>query len=186
MLAAALLCGPALVFRPVRPVANVRAVEMSLGEGPMSLDVDVSFGEGPMSLDVDVPPAKSSSSSDALRAEIAAKKQAAGDALELSEAELDLALSSLQQAGSATHDDLDWTALRALLARSAHLPHKDWKRTEAAAAELEELLSDPADATFRDLFHRVLTDGNWHAAEQAASSRAAKPWVVLVTGVSLS
>ena len=100
MLAAALLCGPALVFRPVRPVANVRAVEMSLGEGPMSLEVDV-------------PPAKSSSSnSDALRAEIAAKKQAAGDALELSEAELDLALSSLQQAGSATHDDLDWTALR--------------------------------------------------------------------------
>ena len=99
---------------------------------------------------------------------IAAKKQAAGDALELSEAELDLALSSLQQAGSATHDDLDWTALRALLARSAHLPHKDWKRTEAAAAELEELLSDPADATFRDLFHRVLTDGNWPAAEQAA------------------
>ena len=147
MLAAALLCGPALVFRPVRPVANVRAVEMSL----------------------DVPPAKSSSSSDALRAEIAAKKQAAGDALELSEAELDLALSSLQQAGSATHDDLDWTALRALLARSAHLPHKDWKRTEAAAAELEALLSDPADATFRDLFHRVLTDGNWHAAEQAAN-----------------
>ena len=134
----------------------------------MSLDVDVSFGEGPMSLDVDVPPAKSSSSSDALRAEIAAKKQAAGDALELSEAELDLALSSLQQAGSATHDDLDWTALRALLARSAHLPHKDWKRTEAAAAELEALLSDPADATFRDLFHRVLTDGNWPAAEQAA------------------
>ena len=156
MLAAALLCGPALVFRPVRPVANVRAVEMSLKEGPMSLEVDV-------------PPAKSSSgNSDALRAEIAAKKQAAGDALELSEAELDLALSSLQQAGSATHDDLDWTALRALLARSAHLPHKDWKRTEAAAAELEELLSDPADATFRDLFHRVLTDGNWPAAEQAA------------------
>ena len=98
----------------------------------------------------------------------AAKKQAAGDALELSEAELDLALSSLQQAGSATHDDLNWTALRALLARSAHLPHKDWKRTEAAAAELEALLSDPADATFRDLFHRVLTDGNWPAAEQAA------------------
>ena len=156
MLAAALLCGPALVFRPVRPVASVRAVEMSLREGPMSLEVDV-------------PPAKSSSgNSDALRAEIAAKKQAAGDALELSEAELDLALSSLQQAGSATHDDLDWTALRALLARSAHQPHKDWKRTEAAAAELEELLSDPADATFRDLFHRVLTDGNWHAAEQAA------------------
>ena len=155
MLAAALLCGPALVFRPVRPVASVLTVRMSLGEGPMSLQVDV-------------PPAKISSSSDALRAEIAVKKQAAGDALELSEAELDLALSSLQQAGSATHDDLDWTALRALLARSAHQPHKDWKRTEAAAAELEELLSDPADATFRDLFHRVLTDGNWPAAEQAA------------------
>ena len=164
MLAAALLCGPALVFRPVRPVANVRAVEMSLGEGPVSLDV----AEGTVSLDVDVPPAKSSSSSDALRAEIADKKQAAGDALELSEAELDLTLSSLQQAGSATHDDLNWTALRALLVRSAHLPHKDWKRTEAAAAELEALLSDPADATFRDLFHRVLTDGNWPAAEQAA------------------
>ena len=63
MLAAFLSC-PALVFRPVpvlRPVANV---QMSLGEGPMSLD------DG-------VPPVKSSSS-DALRAEIAAKKQAAG------------------------------------------------------------------------------------------------------------
>lgn len=121
---------------------------------------------------------------DALRAEIAAKKQAAGDALELSEVELDLALSSLQQAGSAAHDDLDWAALRALLARSAHLPHKDWTRTGAAAAELQALLSDPADETFRDLFHRVLTDGNWPAAEQAAASRAAKPWVVLVTGVN--
>ena len=64
-----------------------------------------------MSLDDGVPPVKSS---DALRAEIAAKKQAAGDALELSQAELDLALSSLQQAGSTTHDDLDWPALRAL------------------------------------------------------------------------
>ena len=168
----ALAC-TALVFRPspvLRPLANVRAVGMSLGEGPMSLD------DG-------APPVKSSSS-DALRAEIAAKKQAAGDALELSQAELDLALSSLQQAGSATHDDVDWPALRALLARSAHLPHKDWARTEAAAAELEGLLSDPADATFRDLFHRVLTDGNWPVAEQAATSRTAKPWVVLVTGVN--
>ena len=130
MLVAALAC-TALVFRPspvLRPLANVRAVGMSLGEGPMSLD------DG-------APPVKSSSS-DALRAEIAAKKQAAGDALELSQAELDLALSSLQQAGSATHDDLDWPALRALLARSAHLPHKDWARTEAAAAELEALRSD--------------------------------------------
>jgi len=144
---------------------------MSLGEGPMSLD-----GDG-------VPPAKSSGG-DSLRSEIAAKKQAAGDASELSEAELDLALSSLQQAGSAAHDELDWAALRALLARSAHLPHKDWARTEAAAAELEALLSNPADATFRDLFHRVLTDGNWPVAAQAAASRTAKPWVVLVTGVN--
>ena len=123
------------------------------------------------------------SSGDALRTEIAAKKQAAGDASVLSDSELELALSSLQEAGSATHA-LDWPGLRALLARAAHLPHKDWARTEAAAAELEAILSEPADATFRDLFQRVLRDGNWPEAEQAAASRTAKPWVVLVTGVN--
>ena len=67
MLAALLSC-PALVFRPVpllRPVNNVRSVSMSLGEGPMSLD-----GDG-------APPAKSSGG-DALRSEIAAKKQVTG------------------------------------------------------------------------------------------------------------
>ena len=67
MLAAFLSCS-ALVFRPVpllRPVANVRSVSMSLGEGPMSLD-----GDG-------VPPAKSSGG-DSLRSEIAAKKQVTG------------------------------------------------------------------------------------------------------------
>ena len=69
------------------------------------------------------------SSGDALRTEIAAKKQAAGDASVLSDSELELALSSLQEAGSATHA-LDWPGLRALLARAAHLPHKDWARTE--------------------------------------------------------
>ena len=48
---------------------------MSLGEGPMSLD---GLGEGPMSLDGDGAPPAKSSGGDALRSEIAAKKQVTG------------------------------------------------------------------------------------------------------------
>ena len=116
--------------------------------------------------------------------EIAAKKAAASSAAALSDAELDLAVRSLQQAASEAHS-IDWAGLRSLLARVAHLPHKDWSRTEQSAAALEQLIATPDDASFRDLFQRVLQDGGWAAAEQAASRASkSKPWVVLVTGVN--
>jgi len=124
-----------------------------------------------------------STTADLLKSKIAEKKAAAASATPLSDAELDLAVASLRQAGSEAHS-IDYAALRELLSRVAHQPHKDWPRTEAASAALEELISGPDDSAFRDIFQRVLQDGNWPAAETAAASRTSKPWVVLVTGVN--
>eukprot|EP00965_Chrysotila_dentata_P064476 2137731-Pleurochrysis_carterae.AAC.2 len=83
-------------------------------------------------------------------------------------------------------ETVDWAALRALLVSSAHLSHKDWARTEAAASRLADIIGGPGDSAFDSMFERVLEGGNWAAAVQAAEARPAKakPWVVLVTGVN--
>jgi len=71
------------------------------------------------------------------------------------------------------------------VAECAHLPHKEWARTEASAAALANLVG-PATPDFRDLFEVVLEDGGWDAAAAAAAARPAadKPWIVLVTGTN--
>lgn len=99
--------------------------------------------------------------------------------------QLDNAVTSLQSLGAG---NLDAAALRELLAVSAHLSHKDWSRTEGAAAALAKILGGPDDASFQKLFQRVLVDGNWEgaigASEAAVAKGAGKPWVVLVTGLN--
>lgn len=121
-----------------------------------------------------------------LRAQTAATKAAATAATPFDDAELERSIRSLQQVAAGSPTQLDFTAYRELLARSAHLPHKDWARTESAADELASLIAGPDDETFRRAFQRVLEDGGWVGAEKAAAERAesTKPWVVLVTGVN--
>jgi hypothetical protein len=71
------------------------------------------------------------------------------------------------------------------VAECAHLPHKEWGRTQASAAALSRLVG-PSTDDFRSLFEVVLADGGWDAAAAAAAGRGTddRPWAVLVTGVN--
>lgn len=75
--------------------------------------------------------------------------------------------------------------LREFVAQYAHGTSTDWPAIEAAAEKLESLLGKPGDRKFDRLFHRILDDGQWKQAEQAAKKRPeeGKPWVVLIGGV---
>ena len=101
-----------------------------------------------------------------------------------STAEINRAVASLKSVSGGAA--LDWAKLEALLGGMAHQSHKDWARTEAAADELSAIIAGPDDQVFRDMFDRVLKDGNFDAAAHAAAGRSAssKPWAVLVTGVN--
>ncbi len=44
----------------------------------------------------------------------------------------------------------------------------------SASRVLESLVSTPDDPRFQDIFHRVLIDGNWPGAQQAAAFNADK------------
>ena len=101
-----------------------------------------------------------------------------------SEVELGRAINSLKSVSGEA--PVEWPKLQTLLAEVAHLPHKEWVRTEASAASLSAILSGPDDEGFRRMFQRVLADGNWDAAVANAAKRppSSKPWVVLVTGVN--
>jgi len=108
---------------------------------------------------------------------------AAANGCRFTDQELDRAVRSLQN----LTESLDFDTLRAALAESAHLSHKDWAVTEKSSAALAALLpGGPDDPTFRALFQRVLGDGGWDAAAAAAADRptGCKPWAVLVTGVN--
>jgi len=94
--------------------------------------------------------------------------------------------SSVQSLQNFFDSELDWQEYRELLARSAHLTHKDWTKTENAAETLSHILARLKRPFFRRVFRRVLEDGHWDAAVKAAERRplSEKPWVVLVTGVN--
>lgn len=98
--------------------------------------------------------------------------------------EIESAVTSLKSVSGGA--PVDWSKLQVLLADCAHLPHKEWARTESSAASLATIIAGPDDPAFRLMFQRVLADGNWDAAVAAASARqtASKPWAVLVTGVN--
>ena len=82
--------------------------------------------------------------------------------------------------------------LRALVKAVGHLPHKDWDRTGASAEQLNDILlgdSDEGDGLtedFKQIFKRVVEEGNWNAAAEHAASDVdnGKPWAILVTGVN--
>ena len=123
---------------------------------------------------------------EALCAEITERKAAIAARTPFSEAELERGVASLRALAGDEGAAIDWGAYRRLLVEIAHESHKDWPRTERAASTLRSIAADPADATFRRIFDRVLRDGNWDAAATAAAARPAgsKPWAVLVTGVN--
>lgn len=120
---------------------------------------------------------------DDIRALTERMKGASTSQTPFSAVELDTAIASLKMLAD---DDstLDWASLRLLFSEVAHVSHKDWPKTEAAAAELRKVIGGPDDAHFQRIMQRVLVDGNWPAASAAAEKRAELPWVVLVTGVN--
>jgi hypothetical protein len=147
------------------------------------------------------------------RAEQMADRAARGEPL--TEEEINGVVQSIQNLSGESEGkndsvfSFDTGRLRGLLGSSAHLSHKDWSVTEANADELLNILfpsphssSKRGDSTTFDdmapvVLERIMTDGNWMAAEthalpsktgnSAAGSGAApndKPWAVLVTGVN--
>ena len=101
--------------------------------------------------------------------------------------EVDSVVNGLKAlAGPEVAASLDWEALRALYAESAHKSHKDWPTTEAAADTLAKIIGAPDCGPFSKIFSRVLSDGNFGAAQEAAAARPSdrRPWIVLVTGVN--
>ena len=130
-------------------------------------------------------PLRMSVASDSTIAAAAATKAKAAASEPFAVAEVEGVVASLQ-AVAASSDAVDWPALRELLGRAAHMSHKDWDRTDRAAAELASLLGDPDSAGFRAIFERVLEDGNWDGAAKAGAAREEddRPWAVLVTGVN--
>lgn len=95
---------------------------------------------------------------------------------------------------------VDFVGLQGLLKEVAHLSHKNWGVTSSNSDKLLETLSiastDDNDSTSssnyllpphaRQFLERILKDGNWDGAVDAARTRPADqaPWAVLVTGVN--
>jgi hypothetical protein len=97
---------------------------------------------------------------------------------------------------------IDFAGLRGLLKEVAHLSHKNWGVTSSNSDKLLETLSIastgsdgnsstsspsyPLSPHARQFLERILKDGNWDGAVDAAKSRPfdQKPWAVLVTGVN--
>lgn len=123
---------------------------------------------------------------DEVRAIIEKTRSDAAKNVPFSEEELNRAVRSLKLLLASELDAetaIDWAAYRSLLAKTAHLSHKNWDTTSESAHALAGIVKGPGDAVFKRLFERVLGDGNWDAAAAAASTRptASKPWAVLVT-----
>ena len=145
---------------------------------------------GRLERDMDAPPAKRARAAPIMAADAVGTtrkaedmKAAAAARQPFTDTELDTAVDSLRCL--APEDaKIDWDALRTLYAHRAHLNHKDWDETCISAERLASIIGGPDDAAFRQIFRRVLEDGNWDAAAAAATSNPAKPWIVLVTGLN--
>jgi len=107
----------------------------------------------------------------------------------LTSSEIDDCVHSLQNVAPPS-SSIDWDALRTLLAKAAHLPHKEWQTTMQSATSLREILLGDAEGLtdeFKQCFHRLLEEGNWDGAACHADEhkkKKNKPWAVLVTGVN--
>lgn len=114
--------------------------------------------------------------------------------------------NSFRNLASLANLDLDYEQLTHFAKRVIHLSFKQsFNRTEEAARDLRMILPMPGTDPFKQMFHRVLTDGGWDRAFQYASVRSQlssegltttsessleaaamkyKPWAVLVTGLN--
>lgn len=101
------------------------------------------------------------------------------------EVELDDVIKSLQNI-SPEASTIDWEALRKLLSEVAHHSHKDWNRTGNNSEKLAKILiANGMSAEARQIFERVVNEGNWDAAvDHAGTRKDCLPWAVLVTGVN--
>lgn len=115
----------------------------------------------------------------------------AKDKVQFTDREVASVIESLKQAhmGGNGKGDLSVDALASFLREAAHLSYKDWSVTEVNAERLATLLnltSIPTEDTSSSLglLLRIVEEGRWVAAVKHASSSAAKPFAVLVTGVN--
>jgi len=115
--------------------------------------------------------------------------------------------NSFRNLASLANLELDYEQLTHFAKRVVHLSFKQsFRRTEEAARDLRMILPMPGTNPFKQMFHRVLTDGGWDRAFQYASARSQqlssemwtttsqlsleaapmkyKPWAVLVTGLN--
>jgi len=115
--------------------------------------------------------------------------------------------NSFRNLASLANLELDYEQLTHFAKRVVHLSFKQsFSRTEEAARDLRMILPMPGTNPFKQMFHRVLTDGGWDRALQYASARSQqlssegwtttsqssleavamkyKPWAVLVTGLN--
>jgi len=74
--------------------------------------------------------------------------------------------------------------LEVFLDEKLPLSYKDWAVTSTWSEELSGILGSTTSKDFQQIFERVLSDGNWAAAENYACTRSDAPWVVLVTGLN--
>ena len=119
-------------------------------------------------------------------------KESASTETPFTEEEINGVISSFQSLLPDNHEDsIDMKKLAALLESVPHLSHKEWDRTGTSSSSLQDILLPPLSTTedgnlnadFQSVMDRVLNEGNWHGAFEAASKND-KPWAVLVTGVN--
>ncbi len=92
---------------------------------------------------------------------------------------------------TSTKDTIEnmWKELEILIQKYGHLSHKDWAQTKTSSEILTNILlpnNDGLTDDFKNMFYRVLNEGNWESAlsHAAENNNNNKPWAVLVTGVN--
>jgi hypothetical protein len=100
-------------------------------------------------------------------------KQRAANSEAFTESELDNVQDSLQLSVRNTASvNVNWASVRDLVHEVAHLPYKEWAKTEQAADLLEKLIGNPStNPNFRKIFEHVLKGGHWDRAAEYASVR---------------
>ena len=114
--------------------------------------------------------------------------QRAKDATPFSKDEIDEIIKSFENVMPA-NSGISLDALKELVEAVAHLSHKDWSTTEKSATTLNDILlkgdlSGELSPEFKQIFKRVIEEGNWNGASDFAETRSSKPWAILVTGVN--
>ena len=83
--------------------------------------------------------------------------------------ELDSCVFSLKNLAIFSEKLLDYIAHKKFLSKEAHLNFKQsFARTQLAARRLGKILGGFSDPSFKKMFLRVLTEGNWDKAQAYA------------------